>query len=228
MVAKSNHNATRIVLGVSAFVVAASSSILNARIDSWLATHQVALPAGIFLLLAAMFVPRLRRFLIVTLCFAVGLFTLRQGFSAYLSVSSGATKTVFLDEVCASFLFVVSFLMLFAGIGETFQAEQVWTRRCYLGGASIYFLLQAYVAYSLFGSARSIIFAVAGIAAFGGMIFARRLVEIPGVNPPEDNSLQLSKDAAHRATLIAKEWRDCAVAVVEECERPFTLHDSHA
>ncbi len=228
MVTKSKHIANRMVLGVSAFIVAASSSILNARIDGWLASHQVALPAGIFLLLAAMFVPRLRRFLIVTLCFAVGLFTLRQGFAAYLSVTSGVSKTLFLDEFDGVFLFVVSFLMLLAGIGETSQAEQVWTRRCYLGGASIYFLLQAYVAFSLFGSARSIIFAVAGITAFGGMIFARRLVEIPGIDPPEENSLQLSKDAAHRATLIAKEWRDCAVAVVEECERPFTLHDSHA
>jgi hypothetical protein len=58
-----------------------------------------------------------------------------------------------------------------------------------------------------------------------GCVFAHRIVsteaeEVIEEDVATDEMLQQAHEAAHRAALHAKEWRDNLVAAIDECDTP--------
>jgi len=185
-------------------------------------SHEAMLPLAIMLLLAALLHPRLRQYLVVTLCYGVGCLALHDEQRLARVPLPAALNYDWVDAMRPIGLWLVAGLAAVSGMVETMKPGTVWARRCYFGAAGVYFTGLGFVNYLTFHSWQGVVLSFTGLAAFGGCIMAHRVAAAEAEeaeDPPDDEILQQTRDTAHHTALRAKEWRDNIESMMEERER---------
>jgi len=179
------------------------------RLTAWANSHETTLLLILFALVGSLLHPQLRLIVITSLCYGVAFLAARD---IFLPPSLTGLRSGFWQHVRMAALLTVSMLTLISAIAESFLPGTVWARRCYFGGAALYFLGTGVVNYHFFQSWQSIMMIITGFAASAGCIFAEKIVEMER----EDAEEALSKEerpiesthTAHVHALKAKEWHD--------------------
>ncbi len=200
----------RTALGVTAFTTATVAFVMEQPVLRWLSDRSTVLSAVLFVLVLAMFASLLRRFLVITLCFAVGLFTIRGGLRAATIALPELMRYTWGHAVWEGVLLLVGMMAIFAGLTETVQPNSVLARRVYFSAGGLFFLWQSFVLLFGYGSLRFVFYLVTGVAAVFAAVIAHQFEESNVGQPelPNDASVQQQHDLAHKASLRAKEWHD--------------------
>ncbi len=209
----------RFWMGIGTFLSAFVVVNIEHSLLAWLSTRSSLLPAALVVLLAALIASLLRRFLVITLCFTVSMLTLRDTFLVpYMPVPQYLAYS-WTHTVWEIVLLGISLLSLLAGLLELQTPLSLGARRCYFGAASAYFLWQALLMFASYGSIRSVFFAIAGLIALMGAIFAHKFHETDepyAASQEEDVQKQKELDEAHRKKLVSNEWKESALGVCGE------------
>lgn len=216
---------TNWILGVVPAVLAFAAVYFEQAISAYARGRSAVLPLATLLLLSILLHPRLRYLLMITLCYGVSFLALRD--VLFRSVPGLPPPLNYLEWEALKVidLLIVAGLSATAALTETLRPGTVWARRCYFGAAGLYFFGMGLVSYFRFMSWQSLLLAVTGITALMGCVFAHRIVsteaeEVIEEDVATDEMLQQAHEAAHRAALHAKEWRDNLVAAIDECDTP--------
>ncbi len=184
--------------------------------------RDTVLPLATLMFLVAMLHPRLRHFLVITLCFVVCLFIIQARHRIDLLDLPDALRYDLFEAIRPLVVWSIAILAALAGIGESVHPGTDWARRCYFASATLFFLGLGVYDYGWHRSSRSIVLCVTGGVALLFCIFAHRLGN-EGAGDADAGELsdegdQSSREAAHRAALIAKEWRDTLVQAIDDCD----------
>lgn len=183
---------------------------LEPAFTAWTQGREAILPLSMLLLLSALLHPRLRRLLIVTLCYGVAFLALRDALHAQRLPPEMDYDII--AEARPAALILVAGLAAFAAVAETLRPGTTWARRCYFGAAALYFTGIGIINYGWHKSWQSLMLCATGLIALFGCLFAHRIVadeiEAETEETVNDEALQREREAAHRQVLRAKEWRD--------------------
>lgn len=215
-------------LGVTAVLAGAAALAvwLEQPLTVWFARRGATLPLALLLLLAALMHPRLRHLLLVTLNFGVAFLALRDMLRGGHLPLPPAYDYDTLQAARSVALLLVASLSVISALAEIWNPGTVWARRCYFGAASLYFSGMGLMGVLIHLTWRSLVLLFTGITALIACVTADTLVasEMQQEDAPEpvvsDEVLQQAREAAHRAALQAKEWRETLAAVMEESETP--------
>jgi hypothetical protein len=191
--------------------VAFAGVLHGSGLTLWANSHEATLLLTLFALVGSLLHPQLRLLVITSLCYGVAFLAARD---IFLPLSQTGLRSGSWQHVRMSALFIVSMLTLSSAIAESFSPGTVWARRCYFGGAALYFLGTGVVNYHFFHSWQSIMMVTTGFAAAAGCIFANKIVEMEREDALETyptNDGQVGSESTHSAhvqTLKAKEWHD--------------------
>ena len=142
----------------------------------WANSHETTLLLILFALVGSLVHPQLRLLVITSLCYGVAF--LAGARDIFLPLDLNRLRSGFWQHARMAALFIVSMLTLSSAIAESFSPGTVWARRCYFGGASLYFLGTGAVNYHFFHSWQSIMMIITGVSAGAGCIFAGKIVEM--------------------------------------------------
>lgn len=185
-------------------------------------SREATLPFGTLILLAVLLHPRMRYFLVMTLCYAVAMLALRDTWKIGHFHTPFPIQSDLLEPAMLVGLWTVAVLATVAGIGESIQSGMLWVKRCYFAAAALYFFGLGLVNYELHGSWLAVVQIVSGLFALVCFIFAdRTMLTEAGEDadePVNDEVLQQALEAAHRTALQAKEWRDTLTLAREDRE----------
>ena len=205
-----------------AFVAVALEPVLTA----WSHDRAAALPLGTVLLLAVLLHPQMRNLLMITLCYGVSFLALRDITRLAWSPLPQPLNYEEWEVLRLLDLILVAGLSATAAVCETVRPGTVWARRFYFGAACLYFLGLGIITYFRNTSWQAILLAITGITAGVGCVFAHKIVatealEVESAPLQSDEVLQQTREAAHRAALQAKEWRDSLYSP------DLSLHEGH-
>lgn len=214
-------------IGGASAAAAVAAVYYEPAFSSWSRGQITALPLVTLLLLSALVHPRLRHMLMITLCFGVSFLALRDIVCLSQTPLPSPLNYEEWEALHVINLLFVAVLSATAAVTETIRPGTVWARRCYFGAAGLYFFGFGIVTYFRHTSWQAIVMIGTGITAGIGCAFAHRIVATETVDSdeahmPSDEMLQQAREAAHRAALQAKEWRDNLVGVIDECDKPST------
>ena len=133
------------------------------------------LPLATLLFLVALLHPRLRHFLVVTLCFFVCFCLLRERYRLDQMELPDMLRYDVVESVRPLIIWSIAGLAALAGVGETLRPGTEWARRCYFGAATLFFVGLGVFDYGWNRSARSIVLCLTGVVALSLCIFAHRL-----------------------------------------------------
>jgi hypothetical protein len=200
---------TASALKIAPPVVAFVGVMHGARLTTWANSHEATLLLILFALVGSLLHPQLRLLVITSLCYGVAFLAARD---IFLPLGQTGIRSGFWQHVRMVALFIVSMLTLSSAIAESFSPGTVWARRCYFGGAALYFMGTGVVNYHFFHSWQSIMMVITGFAAAGGCIFANIIVEMEKEDAMETTSNEdrpiESTHSAHVQVLKSKEWHD--------------------
>lgn len=170
-------------------------------------THEALLPLSVMILLAALLIPRLRRFLLITLCYVMAFLNIIAYNRLIEEPLPGSLNYTWALTVRILALDGVIFLALLAAALETIRSGAVWARRCYFLSVGLYFGGMGIREYAWDHSIRGVALCITGLAAVVGAVMARDDLEIES-ETLDDASKQETLLAAHKQALAAKEWRE--------------------
>ncbi|MCC6729048.1 MAG: hypothetical protein IT208_06890 [Chthonomonadales bacterium] len=177
------------------------------------ASHQGVLPLAMFSLVGAILVTRVRRWLIVTLCFGVALLALRDAagpvrLPAELDYDYGAI----LGPLSPVIWGLVALLAGAAGAVEALRPGTVLARRCYFGTAALY--LAGHGALGLLArvDVASAVLLVTGIASGVGVFTAGQIVAREEDEAPLEPDIAAMRESQRQRAeaLASREWKDAA------------------
>jgi hypothetical protein len=179
-------------------------------LTNWANRHEATLLIILFALVGSLVHPQLRHLVITSLCYGVAFLAARDMFFP-LGLPPGL-RNGFYQHLRMAALCTVSILTLSAAIAESFSPGAVWARRCYFGGAALYFLGTGVLNYRMVQSWQSIMMVITGLASFAGSAFAHKIVEIEKEDeleaPSNEQTPTESTHVAHVQEILAKEWHD--------------------
>lgn len=196
-------------------VLAAGFSILNEwRLSAWVGRHEAVLPLAVIVLLLSLLSKRLRNLLILTLCYGVAFMAVRDIGRVGSQPLPQAINYDFLDQTRPTILVAIAGLAATAAFMETFHPGTVWARRCYFGAAALYFLGLGIVHVGKYGSWKAVLLCITGVIAIFGCFYADRIVsaEVEEEDEVTDEAMQGLVEAAHRRSLLDKEWHEPGVS----------------
>jgi len=193
-------------------VFIAGVSVLNeARLSAWAGTHQAVLPLAVIVLLLSLLSHRLRSLLILTLCYGVAFMAVRDIGRVGSQPLPQIINFDFLDQSRPAILLLIAGLSATAAFMETFRPGTVWARRCYFGAAALYFIGLGIIHIGKYGSWKAVLLCITGVTAAFGCVFAEHIVSAE-IEEEEaeisDEDVQGLIEAAHRRSLLAKEWHE--------------------
>jgi hypothetical protein len=213
--------AGRYALYLAPPVVAGIAVWNEVRLTELSRTHEATLPLAIMLLMSALLQPRLRQYLVVTLCYGVAFLAIRDTDRVLQMPLPAALNYDWADALRPISLRAVAVLAAIAGVAESVKPGTVWARRCYFGASALYFTGLGVMNYASSHSWRGMALIVTGLTAFVGCILAHLVVAAEVVSDdelPNDELAQQAREAAHRAALQTKEWRGNIIAIIEDCD----------
>jgi hypothetical protein len=201
-----------IALAVVPALIAGLAVLYEPALTTWASQREALLPLSMILLFASLIQPRLRHFLVITLCYGVSFMALRDITRVSQITLPESLNYDFIYQGRPAVLLMVAGLAATAAIVETFWPNTVWARRCYFGAASLYFIGLGILHRGQYGSWQAVLLCATGVIAFFGCLFAHRIVasEIEEEEEEEvsDEAIQQLSEAAHLRALREKEWRD--------------------
>ena len=176
---------------------------------TWLARERPAvLPISMFALVGGLLVARIRRWLIVVLCYAICLLAARDALQIYhLPVQ------IDYQIIESIYPFIWILLSLLAGIAGTMEAihpSSIWARRCYFATASLYFSGHGLLSLLTHPTWEAVVLLVTSLVAFVGIFLAHKIIAAEEEMMPEDADIRaLAEEADLRSKKLAsREWRE--------------------
>ena len=165
-------------------------------------------PVALVGLVAGFVLPFARRWLVVTLCFGVGLLALRDTFGTHLLPAALDFEGV--NRIYPFGWGFLAALAFFAGIGEAVHPGSVWARRCYFGVAALYFLGHGIISFIKVPNYQSGILAVVGLVALYGVRMADKVVEAEEEDEVLDEDIRaiIENQSDRSKKLASREWTD--------------------
>ena len=165
-------------------------------------------PVAMVALGAGLLSPRVRRWLIVTLCFGISLLALRDTFR--IVPLPPAIDYVWVEHIYPFGWGLLALLAAVAGSMEALHPGSVLARRFYFGAASLYFSGHGLISFLKVYNWQSMVLFLTGLVALVGVFTAHRIVAAEEASKPEDEDIRaLAESSARRAQrLAAREWRD--------------------
>lgn len=185
-------------------------------------TRPGVLPVAMVVLLGGLLLGRVRRWLIVTLCYGITLLAARDVILAYNGILIPPSLPAVIDYVNVEAVYSVvrslhpygwallAMLSAVAGTLEAIRPGSVVARRYYFGSAALYFMGHAFFGLVKQPSWESIVLLLIGLVAFAGIFLAHRIVAAEEVADQEDEDIrQMAASLRRRAENLAlREWRD--------------------
>jgi len=193
--------ALRLAVGVSA---AAFWLLLGPRISRLAHARPGFVPIAIALLMLGLLLPRVRHWVIVTLCFSVALLAGRDTFRP--APLPPALNNRLFDLIYPEVWLSVALLAAAAGILEAIRPGSLAARRCYFGTAALYCFGHGLTKFLWEPAWEPLIIMITGLVAGLGVGFAHRLDAEPR-EPAQDEQTgeeRLSRQRSER--IAAHEW----------------------
>jgi hypothetical protein len=181
------------------------------ELEGWLANAAIArpgiLPVVMVALVAGMLMPTARRWLIVTLCFGIGLLAFRDTFR--IVPIPAEIDYVIVEQLYPVGWMSLSLLAFGAGIAEALRPGSVWARRCYFAAAFVYFTGHGLISFLKFHQWQSLVMLATGAIAVFGIATAKRVIASEDDTTEEADIKALAEQNARRSARIAdREWRE--------------------
>jgi hypothetical protein len=202
---KLSRNILRLVIPLTAaFVVVRFEN----RLAAFAQDHPGILPVTLVALVAGLLYPAIRRWLIVTLCFGVGMLAMRDAFSVMRVPEQ--IDYLFLESLYPYGWGLLALLACTAGAVEALSPGSVWARRCYFGAAFLYFFGHGALSFLRMHNWQSVVLMMSGLCSLYGIFTARRVVATELEMEAEDEDLRaLEQQRELRAQrLAACEWHE--------------------
>jgi len=193
-------------------LVAGLCVLYSQRIMTWTATHETAFLLFLFAIVGCLLHVKMRRIVIITLCYGVSCLAARDIF--FTMGLPASIRTGIYPALRMIALASISLLTLAAAAGESFFPGTVIARRCYFAGASLYFFGTGYINFIKLHSWQSMMMLITGAAALLAAIYARAIVESETEEaldlPGDSEDLTKLRAQEHHRRVLAKEWKDPA------------------
>lgn len=182
------------------------------RCEPWLTglmrTRPGVLPIAMVALAIGIVIARVRRWLIVTLCYGIGLLALRD--LQNLAPLPPQVDYVFIEQVYPYGWGFLAVIALAAGAAEALYPSSIWARRCYFGAAALYLGGHGLIALLSHPNYNAAILLITGLFAAGGVFYAPQIVAREELDERDDEDLQaLREHAAERQKSLARlEWQE--------------------
>ena len=165
------------------------------------------LPVAMVALLGGLLLARVRRYLIVTLCFSISLLAISDAIN---NVPPAIIDTTTVDAFYPYGWAILAMLAAGAGVGEAICAGSVLARRCYFATAALYFSVHGLLSLLRIVSWEGVALVVTGLVAWMGVLMAHRIVAAEIEDAPEDDDIRVmsEQNARRAAQLASKEWLD--------------------
>lgn len=220
MTTKPTQSMSFLWMTVIAAGVAFMAVCVEPLLSSWSHGRLETLPLATLLAVSILVHPRLRHLLMITLCYGVSFLALRDIVRLQRVWLPPQLNYEGYEVARNVALLAVAGLAAMAGVVETRQPGTVWARRCYFGAASLYFLGMGVVNFFWRFSWQALLLCGTGLTAGLGCAFADRIVATEAEeiedSLPSDEVLQQAREAAHRARLQTREWRDTLTTPLDE------------
>lgn len=141
----------------------------QATVMEWARTHSALLPVVVVLILLALLVSVLKRFLIITFCYGIA-FLSYHTFRVANPLPPGLNYNWILT-VRALVLEMVMALAVLAAVTETLKPNTALARRSYFAAIGLYFTGTGLRSYCWFHDLRSLFLLVTGLAALAACLF---------------------------------------------------------
>jgi|YelNatPaOPRAMG01_1025707.scaffolds.fasta_scaffold02844_17 low affinity Fe/Cu permease len=176
---------------------------------TWLARERPGiLPVSMFALIGGLLVSRIRRWLIVILCYGICLLAMKDSFKVPLIPA--LIDYQFIETLYPFIWLFLAALAATAGSVEALSPGSVWARRSYFAAAGVYFSGHGLLSLLSYPNWEGLVMLATGIVAFIGVFLAQRIVASEIAAMPEDEDIRaLAQMAEKRARhLQSKEWRE--------------------
>ncbi len=182
--------------------------LLEEPLAAFAQAYPGVLPVAMVSLLACLLMPAARRWLIVTLCFGIGLLAWRDVWR--IVPLPPALDYVIVEQMYPFGWALLALLALTAGVAEALRPGSVWARRCYFAAAAVYFAGHGFVSFFKSPNWQSAIMLATGIIAVFGIFTAQAVVAAEEEMLPEDDDIRaLVTDKERRVARLAdREWRE--------------------
>jgi hypothetical protein len=183
---------------------------LEGPIAAFAVDHPGLLPVAMVSLVACLLMPAARRWVVVTLCFGIGLLALRDTFRPVWIPS--AIDFVVVERVYPFGWALLAILALVAGVAEALRPGSVWSRRCYFAAATVYFGGHGLFSFIKFPNWQSAVLMATGVVAIFGIFNAHRIVAAENAEAEDDEDIRaLAAETQRRSARLAdREWREAA------------------
>jgi hypothetical protein len=189
-------------------IIAYVAITVEGPLTAFAVDHPGVLPVAMVSLVACLLLPAARRWIIVTLCFGIGLLAWNDVFRPVWIpplIDYDIVERVYpfgwaLLALCASV----------AGVAEALRPGSVWARRCYFAAATVYFGGHGLFSFIKFPNWQSAIMVATGLVAIAGIFNAQRIVAAENLDASEDADIvALAAESQRRSARLAdREWRE--------------------
>lgn len=196
-----------ILLRLSAPLLAAYLMIRLEPVFSTLAAERPGvLPVAMVALIGGILTPRVRRWLIVTLCYCIALLAIRDVSATTLPPVLNYPQ---IERLVPAGWATLAALASLAAIMEARVPGSVGGRRCYFGAASLYFIGHGLFGFLKSANWSSLVLLVTGVIAMAGVFYAPRIVLAENeMEEDEDMRALAEREAMRAARLASREWKD--------------------
>ena len=178
----------------------------------WTTSHETAFLLFVFVIVGCLLHVKMRRIVIITLCYGVSCLAARDIFFT-LGLPVGL-RTGLYPAMRMLALGTISILTLAAAVCESLYPGTVIARRCYFAGAALYFFGTGYINFIQLHSWQSIMMLITGCSALGAAIYAKVIVESETEEaldlPADSEDLTQIRAQEHHKRVLAREWKDPA------------------
>lgn len=166
------------------------------------------LPVAMVALAVGIAIARVRRWLIVTLCYGIGLLALRD--LRNLAPLPAQLDYLFVEQIYPYGWTLLAAIALTAGAAEALYPSSIWARRCYFGAAALYLGGHGLIALLSHPNYNGAILLLTGVFAAAGVFYAPKIVAREEQEERDDEDLRdLRERAAQRQRSLARlEWQE--------------------
>ena len=193
-------------------IIAMLSVLYSRQIMVWTTSHETAFLLFVFVIVGCLLHVKMRRIVIITLCYGVSCLAARDIFFT-LGLPVGL-RTGLYPAMRMLALGTISILTLAAAVCESLYPGTVIARRCYFAGAALYFFGTGYINFIQLHSWQSIMMLITGCSALGAAIYAKVIVESETEEaldlPADSEDLTQIRAQEHHKRVLAREWKDPA------------------
>lgn len=194
-----------LIRALGPLVAACASARWQDGVNSYVADHPAVAPIALVFLIGALLVEQSRRFLLVTLCFGIGVLALKDAFG-------GAPIPVQMNhpiiQTALTFAWVaIAGTSLIAGIGLAGHPFAPGPRTAYFLATSAYLVCSGIMGIMRAGDWGSGVVLATGLAALIGVASARRGAIESDEELDDESVFEASQEMRTRA-VAAREWHD--------------------